>query len=241
MGKAMNQNVWHICTVIPARNEEELIAECLESVLKASRNLLKLATFEILVGVDSSQDKTAKIAQTIIGKNGVVIELNERNVGSVRRIISSRAIAPYLKRLSSCWIANTDADSIVPDSWLTHQLHHASNDILAIAGIIDVGSFSEYPPEIEDIFRLSYTLNDDGSHPHIHGANFGVRADAYVEAGGWPAIKTSEDHALWHALTQLGVSKISDSSLKVLTSGRRNGRAPNGFATALSAHEKNLQ
>jgi hypothetical protein len=81
-------------------------------------------------------------------------------------------------------------------------------------------------------------MHGDGTHPHVHGANIGVRADVYLEAGGWTPLETGEDHDLWNRLSGSGCTKRSIAQLKVITSGRRIGRAPHGFAEALAAHNE---
>ena len=60
-------------------------------------------------------------------------------------------------------------------------------------------------------------------------------ADAYLSAGGWGDFETAEDHDLWSRLLKAGSRTRSISRMTVLTSGRRVGRAPNGFAGALIA------
>src|ERR1035438_132616 len=85
-------------------------------------------------------------------------------------------------------------------------------------------------------FRLTYLIHSDGTHPHVHGANIGIRADAYLESGGWRHLMTAEDHDLWQRLHRGNHRRRSDASLRVVTSGRRIGRAPHGFANALAAH-----
>jgi hypothetical protein len=93
---------------------------------------------------------------------------------------------------------------------------------------------------VEERFRKSYRIEADGTHPHVHGANIGVRADAYLRAGGWMNLATAEDHDLWHRLQHQGERRLSDARLWVMTSGRRLGRAPMGFAAALAAHNEAL-
>ena len=101
-------------------------------------------------------------------------------------------------------------------------------------------TFLEHNPGLEALFRSSYVIGEDGAHPHVHGANIGVRADAYLGAGGWAALATAEDHDLWTRLDSQGHERLSDASLQVVTSGRRKGRAPMGFADALAAHNESL-
>jgi hypothetical protein len=109
----------------------------------------------------------------------------------------------------------------------------------AIAGTISIDSFEEHEPQVADLFRATYLIASDGTHNHVHGANFGVRADAYCRAGGWKDLRSAEDHDLWRRLVRIGGRTVSTARIEVVTSGRRIGRAPNGFAGALAAHNKN--
>jgi hypothetical protein len=137
--------------------------------------------------------------------------------------------------LRECWLANTDADCRVPETWLIDQLVIASENVDAIAGTVDVDSFLDHGIGTVELFRKTYLIYPDGSHPHVHGANIGVRADAYTRAGGWGELETAEDHDLWNRLLRTGSRRRSIGNMTVLTSGRRVGRAPHGFAGALIA------
>ena len=72
-----------------------------------------------------------------------------------------------------------------------------------------------------------------GPHPHVHGANLGIRASAYLAAGGFPPLRTAEDHALLAAATRAGCMVAQASDIAVETSGRRLARAPRGFGDLL--------
>jgi hypothetical protein len=72
-------------------------------------------------------------------------------------------------------------------------------------------------------------------HPHIHGANLGVRADVYHLLGGWAVEPSGEDIDLVRrAETRTGVGILRTPRDPVVTSGRRVGRAPAGFASYLN-------
>ena len=43
-----------------------------------------------------------------------------------------------------------------------------------------------------------YIARPDGTHAHVHGANLGIRADAYLDVGGWSDASLAEDHCLWN-------------------------------------------
>ena len=229
---------WQIGVVIPARNEEALLPRCIESVLEAKSRVAALATTNIVVVCDSSTDSTGEIARRMLASDGTVLEVNAGAVGRARAEGASYLIQRYQSRLSHYWIANTDADCVVPRDWLIKQVHLAMRDIHAVAGTVRVDSFSEHGPEVHSKFQASYLIRPDGTHPHVHGANLGCRADMYLRAGGWKAMKTAEDHDLWNSLAALGARRCSTSWLEVETSGRRVGRAPNGFAEALAAHNE---
>jgi hypothetical protein len=75
-------------------------------------------------------------------------------------------------------------------------------------------------------------------HPHVHGANFGIRGDAYLALGGWPPLASGEDADLARRAARTGHLRISRiGSAPVTTSARREGRAPRGFSSYLRDQE----
>jgi cellulose synthase/poly-beta-1,6-N-acetylglucosamine synthase-like glycosyltransferase len=229
---------WHIAVLIPARNEEQLLPRCLESIMAALAQLPAGVTADVVVAVDSSSDRTLEIAKRMLYGRGAVISTQRGIVGRARALAARTALRRYRGALSRCWLANTDADTSVPADWIIDHLHMASDNVEAIAGTVDVDSFEEHSSVVAERFRSSYVIKPDGSHSHIHGANLGVRADVYLRAGGWKSIATAEDHDLWDRLEKTGAKRISIGRLRVLTSGRRMGRAPRGFAETLAAHNE---
>jgi glycosyltransferase involved in cell wall biosynthesis len=227
---------WHIVIVIPARDEQELLPRCLRSVHNARLMLPSHVTSDLIVVADQSTDDTFKIARDFVQGNGTVVETDVGCVGSARALGAQRALERYDGARNRCWLANTDADCQVPATWIQDQLACANAGFAAVAGIIDVDSFAEHASIVSERFRRSYLIHADGTHPHVHGANLGVRADAYLQTGGWQDLSTAEDHDLWRRLQRGRHRRVSNANLCVLTSGRRVGRAPLGFAGALAAH-----
>jgi hypothetical protein len=72
-----------------------------------------------------------------------------------------------------------------------------------------------------------------GPHTHVHGANLGIWASAYLAAGGFRPLRTAEDHALLAAATEAGCPVVQAGDITVETSGRRLARAPRGFSSLL--------
>ena len=230
-----------MCVLIPACNEEELLPRCVASILRARAGLPRSVTVQVVVAVDRSHDGTAGLAKRLLRGRGTVVQINAGCVGLARAAAASAALAAYGGELHQCWLANTDADCVVPETWLLDQLALAEAGIEAVTGIVDVDHFNDHDAGVEQRFRESYVIHPDGTHPHVHGANLGVRADAYLRAGGWQQLTTAEDHDLWNRLGVLGCQRVTMGRLKVVTSGRRVGRAPLGFADALAAHNKAAQ
>jgi glycosyltransferase involved in cell wall biosynthesis len=234
----MTTDPWHVSVLIPARDEESLLPRCLQSVLEARDALGGVATCDVVVTVDRSMDATLAIAHRMLASAGIVIRSKAGIVGVARAMAARAALRRRKQRTSRIWLANTDADCWVPPNWLSDQLELAESGVEAAAGIVDVDSFAEHDAGVAQRFRSTYLLHSDGTHPHVHGANLGVRADAYLRAGGWADLCTAEDHDLWARLRANGARILSPSHMQVLTSGRRVGRAPTGFARALAAHNE---
>lgn len=225
----------HVIVAVPARDEAATIRSCIESINVARDSLSPSVTSTLVVVADSCRDDTLAIARSAISaeRGDLTVEVAANRVGAARRIATAAALAQLEVPLDRVWIANTDADSIVPADWLTLQLALAGTGVVGVAGTVDLDPGTS-SPALRDSFALMYLTNSDGSHGHVHGANLGFRADAYHAVAGWSLLATGEDHDLWNRLQRHG-SVASTTRLRVSTSARLAGRAPAGFAADLAA------
>jgi glycosyltransferase involved in cell wall biosynthesis len=226
---------WKVGIVVPARNESRLIAACLQSLVDAIVEADVDAW--IVVVADRCDDDTASIAERVLELRGAVYSSHGRTVGAARRL-GAHVLVEHFGRAGTTtdriWLLSTDADSTVPREWVSAHLRSANAGVAAVAGTVTVASFEERPREVADLYRRYYTVQADGRHAHRHGANLGVRADAYLAVGGWQPLATAEDHDLWSRLVAAGYPLISSIDAAVVTSGRSLGRAPDGFAAFLN-------
>lgn len=231
----------HVAVVVPACNERDRIDASLCSILRACEQLPAGVTSRCIVAVDASTDDTAAVAATVLRPHDLVLEVGVGGpgcVGDARRAGSEAAIVRSPSGPDRTWIATTDADTIVPEDWLTGQLGHAERGAAAVAGIVhlldDAGDDDGFRSRHLRWYEQRYERAAGDWHPHVHGANLGFRADAYVAAGGWGRLRTGEDHDLWNRLRTVGPA-VSTTSSVVTTSSRRIARAPAGFAADLVA------
>jgi glycosyltransferase involved in cell wall biosynthesis len=233
-GCAASESPWVVAVVIPARDEAGSIAACLRSVLAAATSAGVLV--EVTVVADRCTDATAAVARRVLRGAGQVIEVDVGSVGASRSTGSAAALDRLRvagHRADRSWLLATDADSTVGLGWIAAHLTHADAGAQGVAGVIVVDSFVDHAPGIEGAFRRRYAIAVDGEHPHVHGTNLGVRADAYDAVGGWRALDTREDHDLWERLRAAGAVLVATVDEPVRTSGRAMGRAPHGFAGLL--------
>jgi glycosyltransferase involved in cell wall biosynthesis len=214
--------------VVPAHNEEALLPACLVALRRAV-NAVGIPV-QVLVVADTCTDQTAVIARAC---GASVLSIRARNVGAVRaagmtellRLTAGRDPAAF-------WLATTDADTVVPPGWLRRQLSYAARGWDVVLGTVEVTDWDEHPPHVPAAFDALYEFGA-GPHPHVHGANLGIRASAYLTVGGFRPLRTAEDHALLAAATEAGCPVVQASDLTVQTSGRRQPRAPHGFGHLL--------
>jgi cellulose synthase/poly-beta-1,6-N-acetylglucosamine synthase-like glycosyltransferase len=225
---------WAVAIVIPARNEEELIAGTISRVLAAVR-CAQLSRCWVVVVADSCTDATAEIAGRLLDGHGEVVTCRLAAVGPARRRGTNAALARFTDHpAEKIWLANTDADTEVPDYWLQQQLLWANAEFHGVAGTVKIKNVRVDDRDISEEMMSDYLVHADGTHPHIHGANLGVRADAYRDAGGWSGLALAEEHCLWRRLRSRGWRLASSSAFAVDTSARLEGRADGGFAATLS-------
>lgn len=234
MGRPLERTGWSVGIVVPARDEIDLVDSCVDSLLALT--VPDGVDTWIIVVADACGDGTARAARRRLGGRGEVRVASGANVGSARAAGAAGALDRFRRRgrpLHRTWLLTTDADSMAPTGWLVTHLRQAEAGAVAVAGTVAVESFDQHAAAVPARYREQYVVHADGTHPHVHGANLGVRADAYLAVGGWRPLATREDHDLWDRLRAGGRPIISTIEAPVVTSGRRIGRAPDGFAGLL--------
>lgn len=223
------RNIAHVVVVIPAHNEADRLGPLLESLCRARTRLPRAVTSRVVVVADSCVDRTAEVAHRHLDTRRDSVEVVEaESVGRARRL-GTEAALDGCGDLRRVWLANTDADTVVPITWLTAQVQLADCGYDAVAGTVALLEDADWSPTVAERFERAYRWPQATRHPHIHGCNLGVRASSYLEVGGWADQRTAEDGDLWRRLTAR-TRVLSSAENRVFTSARIEGRAPAGFA-----------
>ncbi|RPE76067.1 glycosyl transferase family 2 [Frondihabitans sp. PhB161] len=227
-----------MCAVVPAHNEEGLIGACLEGLNAAARALHAARpdiALRIVVVADSCSDDTVAIATSFSGIE--VLSSTGGTVGAARAegidhcLAALRGHADVGPLGLGVWIGNTDADSVVPRNWFVEQLRLADAGVDVMLGTVtpDFADLTEAQIAAWKAKRVPGKPNG-----HVHGANIGVRASAYLEAGGFLHHDEHEDNDLVTRLRAQGVTLAASDDCDVMTSGRQVGRTPGGYARYLA-------
>ncbi len=193
-----------VSVVIPAYNEEENIAQCLDSI----HNQTKKA-FEVIVVDNNSTDKTAKVAK----EHGARVVHAER-----RGIIPARNRG--FDEATGDVIVRTDADTIVPRNWIAKISDHFED------GAVDrlAGGSVFYRKWMWPIFNFFvFWINDIVGFKALFGPNFAIRRNIWNEVKKelcHDSRSIHEDLDLAIHLGRFGAYE-RDLSIKVETSTRR--------------------
>jgi len=211
-----------IGVVIPAHNEEKHIAACLSSVLLAATHpALQGRAVRIVVVLDDCADRTGQRAADY----GVgTLAVSFQNVGKARALGADELLAAGAQ-----WLAFTDADTVVPHDWLARQIELNAD---AVCGTVEVDSWSEHSEWVRCKYLERYQFIED--HQHIHGANLGLSAQAYVSAGGFQPLPAHEDVHLVADLKKIGARIVWTATNPVTTSARTDYKCRGGFGEYLA-------
>jgi hypothetical protein len=225
-----------VAVVVPAADEQARMAACLQAIERARRQLLDNAPgidrVDVFVVLDACTDRTPEIVNRFASRYGThVVTSSARCVGIARGQGALQAIAQSAPpaRPAQLWLANTDADSEVPADWLTSMVSLADEGARVVLGTVSPGE--DLPTALRASWLAAHRQHD--GHPHVHGANFGVRADTYLALGGWPSVPNDEDVELAKRAVAAGILIVRTGAIPVITSARLIGRAPDGFSSYL--------
>lgn len=198
-----------ISVVVPAYNEENYLPACLASLQKQQFN----GEYEIIVVDNNSSDKTAQIAE----QAGVKVVFEPRQgVGAARQAGCAISLGEV--------IAFTDADTIVPENWLSRIVSEFEKDknLAAFGGLYTLSSssfftrlavsFLAYPAHcLDKIFSGGWNLP---------GANLAVRKTCFLKTGGFNInFQINEEYDICQRIREFGKVKLAPFFL-VKTSGR---------------------
>lgn len=222
--------VMRVDVVLPAHDEEDRIAACLDALLAARARLAADrpgVAVSVTVVLDGCSDGTA----TVVERFPVdVVATAHVGVGRARTIGATHALRAHPADPTARWLAHTDADSRVPEGWLVQQA-----DALRSGAHLLVGAVVPDPGDLDPVVLARWTR----AHPpgatlgHVHGANLGVLAAAYVALGGFDPVPEHEDVRLVERARAMGFRVDATVELPVVTSGRFAGRTPGGYAEHL--------
>lgn len=227
--------------VVPAHNEEARIGACLDSVRRALHRLPDRIDRAVVLVLDRCTDRTDQVvARRMRGwPEARVVTVHHRAPGSGVGLLRDIGVRNVLHDLSATagdrtWLLSTDADTLVPPDWALRHLRYAAAGAHGVAGLADLreeahldeGALARY-------WGIVSAGVHGGTHSHVYAANVGVRADAYLVSGGFPARDHGEEHHLWRALTEAGYRTHQPTDVRVSTSARTDGRAPGGVADLL--------
>lgn len=221
--------------VVPAVNEQAQIGACLTALVAARAHLRHsvrhAVNVRIVVVLDSCVDGTADVVREHSGVESV--RCTAGCVGTARAIGTRHLLGGSATVRAELWLANTDADSLVPENWLSAMLAEAELGVQLVLGTVLPDT--QLPAGKRRAWFARHLLRD--GHPHVHGANLGIRSDALVALGGWSAMTTGEDVSLGQRAMASQIRITRTAAIPVTTSTRPVGRAPHGFAAYLTGLE----
>ncbi|MFM6849218.1 MAG: glycosyltransferase [Terrabacter sp.] len=225
--------VTHVHVVVPVHDEEELLPRALAALAEATRRLSATRP-EVSVDVTAVLDACRDTSAAVVSDHPWVrhVAIGRNNVGAARRAGIAVATAHLPHDRHRHWVASTDADCVVGPDWLVDHVR------LADAGAdLVTGTVEPLREDLDDLTARRWWASHEvrEGHPHVHGANLGVRLTAYDDAGGFEAVRTHEDVGLVQRVRAGGWTCVASAAVHIGTSGRLVGRAPHGFAAFLAA------
>ncbi len=177
-----------VTVLVPARNEEKTIIECLESLY---RQTYPAELFQVLIIDDDSSDRTADLVRQYISDKPQ-FKLLDHARDNTQPTFKKQALKFALDRVNSDIVMTIDADTRAQPFWIEKMTGLYEENTGLVAGVVT------FSPEWENsLFHKIQTLEFAGivfsgvgaagqSNPLIcNGSNLSYRLKAFREAGGY--------------------------------------------------------
>ncbi len=193
--------------IIAARNEEQRIAACLESIARLTypKDILRVVVVD-----DRSTDATPRIVTQYVSRFPWISLLTAQpETGQLRG--KTNAVTQGIEATRGEILLFTDADCEIPSGWVENTVKYYTDDRIGLVG--GFTSLKGSTPFLEMqaldwffLFSAAAGLVRIGFPVTAVGTNLSVRRKAYDAVGGYRRIPFSvtEDYALFNAVTRSG-------------------------------------
>ena len=203
-----------ISIIIPARNEEENIKNCLDSICNQSypKNL-----FQIIVVDDHSVDSTATIVLNYPAENIQLISLKDFTKGQEINSYKKKAIEIAIEKCTGDLIITTDADCIAKKDWLiTIAAFYKNTNAAFIAAPVAYRHEDNFLKIFQSLdFMTLQGITGAAVFKKIHsmcnGANLAYEKKVFYEVNGFKGIDniaSGDDMLLMHKIYSLYPDRV---------------------------------
>lgn len=196
--------------IIPARDEEANIEQCLRAVLSQS---YPVDLFEVIVINDHSTDGTENIIRGLQEQfsNLQLINLKDHLQGQQLNAYKKKAIELAISQCKGNWVVTTDADCQVSQQWLAmyEAYIQQTHPVFVAAPVMFTNdhSFLSIFQLLDGISMQGITAAavSAGYHTMCNGANLAYRKDVFYEVGkfqGIDQLASGDDMLLMHKIKE---------------------------------------
>ena len=235
-----------VSVIIPARNEEDSIAACVDSILAND-----YPAFEIIVVDDASTDATAEIVRQYAPVEELVTAGASSSAASQHptenrvQLLSMRedeeraaahkkyALARGVEEARGEIILTTDADCTVPPTWISSMARAFEDETGVVTGPVLYRDSETLFGRIQALEFMGLVALGAGfvgiGRPHLcNSANLAYRRQAYEDVGGYyglEGVSTGDDEMLMHKMayeSSWTVSTCMEDEAAVATDASRS-------------------
>jgi cellulose synthase/poly-beta-1,6-N-acetylglucosamine synthase-like glycosyltransferase len=209
-----------VSVLVAMRNEEEYIAGCLSSLEKQN---YPSHLYNVYIIDDRSTDRSVDLVKPYLQRNPHfhLISIKEDLHGLKGKM---NALAQAIDKVDIEIILITDADCVVPCSWISAYVSYFDKNVGMVGGLTLLEPAANIPIKNKksSLFEKLQTLDwlflqtiaaaaSNADKPvSILGNNFGFRLQAYKDTGGFKSFgfSVTEDFVLMKAIEKTGKWKI---------------------------------
>ncbi|MGN6267897.1 MAG: glycosyltransferase [Ginsengibacter sp.] len=193
-----NHKLPFISIIIAARNEEENIGKCIQSIIVQSYPSDK---FEIIITDDHSTDQTVSVVESFQKENIRVLHLADFVFGQKLNSYKKKSIDTALQFAKGELIVTTDADCIAPKRWLETLAHfYKQKSPVFVALPVNFDDSSPSDSLFKKLFKIFQSLDFmalqgiTGAsvfkkvHAMCNGANLAYKKEVFFKVGGFEGI-----------------------------------------------------